>query len=48
MRTKIGMITIILGCMMGDSRSLIIPITVIAIGAALVYAGRKRGEYEDY
>ena len=46
MRTTIGLITIFIGAMMGDSECLIIPAVVIAIGTELLYAGYRRGEQD--
>lgn len=46
MRTKIGLGVLLLGAMMGDSECLIIPALVIAIGAALIIAGKLRGEQD--
>ena len=42
---KIGLVIFSLGVMMGDSDNLIIPVVVIAIGAAMVYFGKEgRGD----
>ena len=38
---KIGLVIFWLGAMMGDSDNLIIPIIVIAIGAAMIYFGKE-------
>lgn len=45
--TGIGMLILILGAMMGDSESLIIPTVTMAIGAALILIGKRRGEQDD-
>lgn len=47
MRTKLGLIFVSLGAMMGDSECLVIPLIVIAIGIALVKAGKRRGEQDE-
>lgn len=44
MKTRIGFFITILGAMTGDSNSLLVPATIIAIGAALFIAGQIEGE----
>ena len=46
MFSRIGVIIFCLGITMADSESLLIPITVIAIGMLLVKIGMNRGELE--
>ena len=46
MLCKIGLIIFSLGAMMGDSDNLVIPIVVMAIGAAMVYFS-KEGRDDD-
>ena len=46
MLLKIGMILVALGCMMGDSECLIVPVIVIALGVFLVAKGGGFS-YED-
>ena len=41
MLCKLGFVIFSLGVMMADSASLIIPITVALVGAAMIFAGRE-------
>lgn len=48
MFSRIGVIMFCLGVMMADSECLLVPIAVIALGAALYKIGKARGEQEGW
>ena len=43
----IGMILVMLGVMMGDSESLVVPTLFIAAGIALISVGKRKGSVDD-
>lgn len=45
--TAAGLLLIFLASTMADSEKLIIPIVIMAAGAALVLIGKKRGEQNE-
>lgn len=47
MFSRIGIIILCLGVMMADSECLLIPVAVVALGAALIKIGHSRGELEE-
>lgn len=47
MFNRLGMIIVMLGAMAADSPSLLAPISLIAVGAALIWLGRRFGHDED-
>lgn len=47
MLNRLGMIIVMLGAMAADSPSLLAPISLIAVGAALIWLGRRFGHDED-
>ena len=48
MFSRIGILIFILGITMADSECLIVPVAVIALGAALYKIGKARGEQEGW
>ena len=45
--TSAGILMIFIGSTMGDSENLLAPLLIIAVGAALVLIGKKRGELNE-
>lgn len=45
--TTTGILLLFLGSTMGDSESLLVPVLIMAAGAALVLIGKKRGEQNE-
>ena len=45
--TNAGLLLLFLGSTLGDSENLLVPLLIMATGAALVLIGKKRGEQNE-